>query len=175
MTNYDGVVLAGGRARRMGGSDKTAIQVGGRPMLATATAALARANRVVVVGPGGDVIEDPPGGGPLVALAAGLRRVTAPTVVVLAGDLPFVSVAAVETLVAHAPAVAIDDKGRAQYLLAAYLTEQLRGALPADPAGHSLRSVVDCLDVQHVALDGTPPPWWDCDTPDELDQARMWS
>ncbi|MFE1500369.1 NTP transferase domain-containing protein, partial [Streptomyces albidoflavus] len=32
-TAYDAVVLAGGAARRLGGSDKPAVRVGGRPLL----------------------------------------------------------------------------------------------------------------------------------------------
>ncbi|WP_204250989.1 NTP transferase domain-containing protein, partial [Saezia sanguinis] len=46
----DVIVLAGGRASRMGGVDKPGLVVGGRSMLETALAA-AGAGRTVVVGP----------------------------------------------------------------------------------------------------------------------------
>lgn len=173
-SGYDGLIVAGGRGRRMGVADKTALLVGDRPMLDAARAALARAELTVVVGPGGDMVEEPPGGGPLAAVAAGLARVEAPVVVVLAADLPFVTVDAVEALVERASAVAVDDGDREQYLLAAYRTDALRRALPDDCAGGSLRSVVDALAPARVALGGTPPPWWDCDTPQDLARARMW-
>jgi molybdopterin-guanine dinucleotide biosynthesis protein A len=101
--------------------------------------------------------------------------VTAPIVVVLAADLPFVTSEAVERLVDQASAVAVDDAGRAQYLLAAYRVADLRRAMPPAPSGRSMRSVVDRLGPTLVALTGSPPPWWDCDTPEELEQARMWT
>jgi len=172
---YDGLVIAGGRSHRMGGGDKTALTVGGRSLREVALLALAGASQRFVVGADGDLVEDPPGGGPLAAVAAGLERVSALTVVVLAADLPFVTAEAVGLLVDQASAVAVDDDGRAQYLLAAYRTGDLRAVMPADPAGKSLRSVVDRLGPTMVKLAGTPPPWWDCDTPDDLDQARMWT
>lgn len=172
---FDGLVLAGGRARRLGGSDKTALAVGGRRMLDTAVAALSGAGRVVVVGPGHDVVEDPPGGGPVAAVAAGLARVTAPVVAVLAADLPFVTAEVVARLVASAPAAAVDDDGRLQPLLAAYETAALRKALPSVPAGARLLDVVESLVPQAVRFDLLPPPWWDCDTAEQLEQARGWA
>ncbi|HVV76695.1 MAG TPA: NTP transferase domain-containing protein [Mycobacteriales bacterium] len=171
---FDGLVIAGGSSRRMGGGDKTALTVGGRSMRAIAVDALADAAKVLLVGPDGDLVEDPPGGGPLAALAAGLAQLSAPVVAVIAADLPFVTRGAVATLVDQAPAVAVDDSGRAQYLLAAYRTDDLRAVMPADPSGRSLRSVVDLLAPTMLDLPGTPPPWWDCDTPGALDQAREW-
>src|SRR4051794_41365337 len=76
---YAAVVLAGGRAARMGGQPKPQLDVGGRPMLAAVLAAVADAAPRVVVGPPqpvppGVVVgrEDPPRGGPLAAVRAGL-------------------------------------------------------------------------------------------------------
>lgn len=174
-TGYDGLVLAGGRSRRMGRPDKAELVVGGRSMLAAARNALSHAERSVVVGPGGDVLEEPPGGGPVAAIAAGLTRLSAEVVVVLAADLPFVTVDAVQTLADAAPAVALDDRGVPQYLLAAYLSADLHRALPEQPEGASLRSVVEAMAPRAITLDGTPPPWWDCDTPKQLAQARSWT
>ena len=45
------MVLAGGAARRMGGVDKTALQIGGRTLLDRTLSAVATADPLVVVGP----------------------------------------------------------------------------------------------------------------------------
>ena len=72
---FDAVVLAGGSARRLGGVDKPALQVGGASLLERVLAAVPSAGRVVVVGPPRalppevvQVREQPPGGGPGAAL-----------------------------------------------------------------------------------------------------------
>ncbi|MEE4545309.1 NTP transferase domain-containing protein [Streptomyces sp. V4-01] len=77
--SYDAVVLAGGAARRLGGADKPALPVGGRMLLDRVLAACPGARATVVVGPRRPTSrpvrwtrEDPAGGGPLPALAAGL-------------------------------------------------------------------------------------------------------
>ncbi|MCL6734732.1 DUF6457 domain-containing protein [Streptomyces neyagawaensis] len=95
---YDAVVLAGGAARRLGGADKPGVRVGGRALLDRVLAACAGARTIVVVAdprPTARPVlwarEEPPGGGPLAALDAGLRRTTAPYVVVLSADLPFLA------------------------------------------------------------------------------------
>jgi molybdopterin-guanine dinucleotide biosynthesis protein A len=80
VARYAVIVLAGGAAQRLGGRDKPALPVGGRPMLDRVLAAASGATRRIVVGPAragvpADVIqvrEEPPGGGPVAALAAGL-------------------------------------------------------------------------------------------------------
>ncbi|MFF3419381.1 DUF6457 domain-containing protein [Streptomyces sp. NPDC002698] len=93
---YDAVVLAGGAARRLGGEDKPGVRVGGRTLLDRVLAACADATRTVVVArprptarPVEWAREDPPGGGPLAALDAGLRHTGEPYVLVLSADLPF--------------------------------------------------------------------------------------
>jgi molybdopterin-guanine dinucleotide biosynthesis protein A len=168
--SFDGIVLAGGASRRMG-RHKPALRIGDRTLLDVARAALAGAQRTVVVGPEGDLVEDPPGEGPVAALVAGLALLHAPIVVVLAADLPFVTADAVARLVAAAPAVAVDSDGRDQHLLAAYPTERLRAAL----TGRRMREVTAALSPARLALPGHPPPWWDCDTAADLARARMWS
>ncbi|WP_328742470.1 molybdenum cofactor guanylyltransferase [Streptomyces caniferus] len=109
LTDYDTIVLAGGAARRLGGADKPALSVGGRPLLDRVLAACPDAAITVVVGPHRPTtrtvvraLDDPPGGGPLAALDAGLRHTTAPTVLVLSADLPFLTAATVQTLLAAA-------------------------------------------------------------------------
>ncbi|MFJ7064140.1 DUF6457 domain-containing protein [Streptomyces sp. NPDC101115] len=82
-TAYDAIVLAGGAARRLGGADKPGVRVGGRPLLDRVLAACRDAGRIVVVAepratahPVEWAREEPPGGGPVAALDAGLRRLT---------------------------------------------------------------------------------------------------
>ncbi|MCZ9338082.1 NTP transferase domain-containing protein, partial [Streptomyces sp. TRM76130] len=93
---------AGGAARRLGGADKPGVRVGGRALLDRVLSACAGASATVVVaGPrptARPVVfarEDPPGGGPVAALAAGLAHTTADHVVVLSADLPFLHASAV--------------------------------------------------------------------------------
>ncbi len=79
---YTAVVLAGGKAARLGGRAKPQLEVGGRPILAAVLDAVADAERRIVVGPPQPVPADvllgaraPPGGGPVAALRAGLAEV----------------------------------------------------------------------------------------------------
>src|SRR5204863_90328 len=74
---YDAIVLAGGAATRLGGADKPQLKVAGRSLLDRAVDAVHGAARIVVVGPEQQVDaavtfcrEDPPGGGPVAAIAA---------------------------------------------------------------------------------------------------------
>ncbi|MGH2820743.1 MAG: molybdenum cofactor guanylyltransferase, partial [Actinomycetota bacterium] len=126
--DFDAVILSGGAAGRLGGADKAELEVGGVRLLDRVLGAVPEADRVIVVGPRGSLDravvwarEDPPGGGPVAALAAGVAHVRAGVVVVLAVDLPFVDRSLVATLreaVGDADgALARDDGGRDQPLL----------------------------------------------------------
>jgi molybdopterin-guanine dinucleotide biosynthesis protein A len=180
-------VLTGGASRRMDGVAKPALEVDGRSLLDRVVAALDGAGQVIAVGPRSPasvdvwVREDPSGGGPALALAAGLAAVDAAFVAVVAGDLPFLTPAAMTQLRAGTDsvtvAVAVDDRGREQYLLAVWPTVVLRNALAAAGPlpGLSLRAVYQGVAPRRVELDGTPPPWWDCDTPEQLATARAWA
>lgn len=179
---YDAIVLAGGGAARLGGVDKPQLRVGGRTLLDRAVAAVSDAGRVVVVGPeqpvAGEVTfcrEDPPGGGPVAAIAAGLPHTTADVVVVLAADLPWIA-PAVPALLAALPlsgvALLVDEGGRANYLAAAWQRGALLAALTAlgEPAGASARALAALTEQVHVA---DRSGWGrDCDTWDDLAQAR---
>ncbi|WP_235497659.1 molybdenum cofactor guanylyltransferase [Frankia sp. R43] len=188
---WDALVLAGGAARRMGGDDKAALSVGGARLLDRVLGAVAAARTVVVVGPRRPPVpgtravrwarEDPPGGGPVAAIAAGLRLVTATRVVVLAVDLPFLGAPEVQGLldaVAAGPggpqvALLSDPAQRPQYLAAAWRTVTLRAVLPVDPAGRSVRSLLAGQSVRTVAA--TERVCLDCDDPAALAVARAWA
>ncbi|HYS39519.1 MAG TPA: NTP transferase domain-containing protein, partial [Pseudonocardiaceae bacterium] len=158
---WQAVLLAGGRGSRLGGRHKPAIAVAGRTLLDRALAAVAGADRVVVVGPVEPTErpvrwtrEEPPGGGPVAALAAGLVEIDAAEVAVLATDLAGITVATIDrlraALTARDGAVSCDATGRKQWLIGVWRTEQVRAALPVEPAGASLFSVLGTLDVAEV-------------------------
>ncbi|MET9067459.1 molybdenum cofactor guanylyltransferase [Streptosporangium sandarakinum] len=175
---YDACVLAGGQARRLGGRDKPGMPVGGRPLIETVAAAVPDAERLIVVGPRRPGLphavflrEDPPGGGPVPALRAGLAGVTAPLVALLAADLPFLAAEHVRALLEAADpgAVLVDDDGREQWLAGAWRTAELARAL-ADYEGRSLHGLLAPLAPARIHLGGAP--WFDCDTMDDLLRAR---
>jgi molybdopterin-guanine dinucleotide biosynthesis protein A len=183
---YTAVVLAGGKAARLGGQAKPQLEVGGRTMLRAVLAAVPDADRRVVVGPRQPVPEDvvlvrerPPGGGPVAALRAGLPEVSTDVVVLLAGDLPFLTGALVRELrerLTGDGVLVLDDTGRDQLLLGAWRTEPLRAAVAGVAGPVPLRRVLALLRAARFrpgVEPGTPPPWLDCDTPADLARARQ--
>ncbi|WP_193116735.1 nitrilase-related carbon-nitrogen hydrolase [Brachybacterium tyrofermentans] len=153
------IVLAGGASSRLGGTDKTRVQVAGATTLERVLRSAA-ADQRIVVGPAGDdgaalahshvarfVLEDPPRSGPLAALARGVAEIpgaegtsadsdSGATVLVLGGDMPLLRA---ETLAALASTSASEQKvaalagsdGHVQYLCAAWPLARLRAALGA--------------------------------------------
>jgi molybdopterin-guanine dinucleotide biosynthesis protein A len=184
------MVLAGGRGTRLGGRDKPGLVVAGRTLIGAVVAAGtgAGAGQIVVVGPeraGLDgvsfVCEDPPGAGPVPALRRGLAEAWPPWVAVLAADLPFLGPGHLQALrraaAGHHGAVYADDAGRPQWLAGCWQTEILRRAA-AGYQGTSLGGLLGPLAPVLVRLTpapGDPPPWLDCDTPEDLDRARGWA
>jgi molybdopterin-guanine dinucleotide biosynthesis protein A len=181
------MILAGGAASRLGGQDKPGLVVGGDTLIGSVAAAgtAAGARQIVVVGPvrpglGGAsfVSEEPPGAGPVPALRRGLAEISDPWVAVLAADLPFLRERHLRTLL-HAGqgqhgAVLVDDTGRPQWLAGCWQTDALRRAV-AGYDGNSLRGLLGPLApalVRLTPVPGAPPPWLDCDTPQDLSQAR---
>jgi molybdopterin-guanine dinucleotide biosynthesis protein A len=172
---FDAIVLAGGRGRRLGGVDKPEVMVGGVALLDHALAAVAEASHVVVVGPPhlarpgvALVLEDPPDGGPVAGLAAGLDAL--PTdgpdlVVVLACDVPGAGRVLPDLLAAVAPPDAtttcadgarmIGAEGRPQHLVAVYRRASLRSALGAlrSVRGVAMHRLVDGLRLVDVVGD----------------------
>ncbi|MGV9352448.1 NTP transferase domain-containing protein [Streptomyces misionensis] len=185
---YDAVVLAGGAARRLGGADKPGVRVGGRALLDRVLAACAGARTTVVVAAPRPTVrpvrwarEEPPGAGPVAALAAGLRHTAAEHAVVLSADLPFLRPATVRRLLAALRetgadgALLTDADGRDQPLVAAYRTAALRRELAALAAAHDgltglpLRRLTGALRLTRVP---DPQASFDCDTWDDIVNAR---
>lgn len=173
MTGYDAIVLAGGEGSRLGGVSKAEVLVGGRPLLDHVLEAVPGARQVVVVGPDHlarqgvpTVLEDPPLGGPVAGIDAGLRHLDAAggdadLVLVLACDVPLVA-AAVPRLLAALDAEPtadgahlVDASGHAQIvavLRRSALAAALAG-LAADGGAHgvSMRRLVGGLRMVQVA------------------------
>jgi molybdopterin-guanine dinucleotide biosynthesis protein A len=179
---YDALVLAGGAGSRLGGVAKPQLAIGGRTLLDRVVGAVADAQRVVVVGPeqpvGRPVVfcrEEPPGAGPVAAIAAGVPHASADVVVVLAADLPWIAPAIPLLLAAAPPAGAaflVDAAGRLNYLASAWRRTALVRALAAlgPPAGAAMRSLAGA--VEQVAVPDQGGWGRDCDTWDDLAQAR---
>jgi molybdopterin-guanine dinucleotide biosynthesis protein A len=178
----DAIVLAGGAARRLDGADKPAQVVAGRTLVEHVVAAVPEAGVVVVVGPRRErpegvrwAREEPPGAGPVAAIAAGLRLTTAGALLVLAGDLPWIHGAIAPLLAeldAHECAVLVDASGRRNPLASAWRRSALERSLArvGDPAGVPARALLEGVDVGAVADSGG---WGeDCDTWDDLSRAR---
>ncbi|MBF6211099.1 NTP transferase domain-containing protein [Nocardia puris] len=186
MTVGDAIVLAGGRASRMGGVDKPALVIGGRSMLEAALSAAAGCARIVVVGPHrpelapeiGQVRETPAGAGPVAAVDAGLRELAdsdAPHVLVLAADMPFLSRDTVDELFGHAAesgadaVFAADGSGRPQYLIGVWRRDALKSALAEldSPINQPMKVLVPPHTATITLADID-----DCDTEDDVREAR---
>lgn len=145
---HDAVVLAGGRGRRLDHARKPEVRVAGRALLDRVLDATGGAARVVVVGPPElarpgvrTVLEDPPDGGPVAGIDAGVRAledepgVRPDRVLVLACDVPLAAevvprlLAAARGTPSADVAWAVDAEGRGQPLLALYRRDALVAAL----------------------------------------------
>ncbi len=158
------VVLTGGTGSRLGGVDKSSIEIGGITLLEKAITATVSAEEVVVVGeqvltsrPVTWTREDPADGGPAAGLLAGIDVFLVPPelVCVLAVDMPRVTPSTVARLVdalteddqADA-AVVVDEHGRQQTLAGVYRYSALMSARPANREhehGLSIRNLVSAL------------------------------
>lgn len=186
------ILLAGGRASRLGGIDKNALEVDGRTLLehAVAAAASVGCTPIVVAGPerpGTDgvvwVREDPPFGGPVAGIAAALGALDpadGPWTVVLSCDLPGAAAAltrVVRDLVLlgdDVDAVCLGDaSSRPQWLVGAYRTAALRRAIAALPRGGRDAAVRDFVaELAVVVLAAPDAETADVDTWEDLEQAR---
>lgn len=174
----------------MGGIDKTALQLTGQSVLSRTVRAAREAcdGAVVVVGGAPDALpgvirtsEQPPGGGPVAALAAGLSHIDAEWTFLLAGDLvdgarviAALTDAAADALAGQTPPEAVvlaDPDARPQWLCARVRTAALRRAVAAiPPRGARLSTVYEKLRCAFVA--DTTGASRDIDTWQDLSRAR---
>ncbi|MEO1291632.1 MAG: molybdenum cofactor guanylyltransferase MobA [Pseudomonadota bacterium] len=189
------VILAGGLARRMGGGDKTLLNVGGRPLLAHVIERLSPQVDRIMLNANGDparfgafglsVEPDPLEGflGPLAGVLAGLRwaeRIGARHVVSVAGDTPFFPTTLVNGLIAAAertgtPLACAETDGRDHPTFGLWpvaLADDLETALRDE----GLRKVVLWTEKHGCArasFDAGPPdPFFNVNTPDDMAEAE---
>lgn len=175
---FCGIVLAGGTAARMDGTDKAGVELHGRTLLELAVDAFLDADEVVVVAPASVptarpvtfVCEDPPRGGPVAGLLTGvdalLRR---PRLVgILAVDMPRVTPATMRRLRDGAAgrdgAFLVDADGRRQ-LAGVVDAARLSGVRPGPGAQHGmalhrLLAPLDLADVPTVGDEAVDIDTW---------------
>lgn len=187
--DFDALVLAGGSASRLGGVSKPDLELGGRRLVDGVLVAVSDAREIVVVGdvevPDGvhRTLEDPPRGGPVAGVAAGLETLTptgpvAPWTVVVACDLADPLPALGRLLAAwsyaqrteevsteeHDGWCLVDSADEPQWLVGIHRTTSLRRALHAleTPRDQSMRSLL--ADSTLVTVEASDEDLADIDT-----------
>ena len=174
------IVLAGGRATRLDGTDKPLLDVGGRSLLdrAADAAATVGAAALTIVGPESAlsgveiptrwVREEPPFGGPAAAIVAALAATSA------AGEAARLLAADLDLFPADTDGVCLADaSGRPQWLTGVYRTRALREAASALPERGRDAAVRALLDDLAVAVLRAPAHVTDdVDTWEDLQRAR---
>lgn len=196
MIQPHGLILAGGRATRMGGGDKGRLVVGGTPLVARVIARLGPQVDALALSANGDLSRwddlalpvlpdaDPDRPGPLAGVLAGLDWAVAtgcPHIVTAAADTPFLPSDLVPRLIAAAgpsglALAATRDGGRVRAqptfgLWPTALREDLRAAL-----GQGTRKILDWTDRHGAALAVFPTapidPFFNVNTPEDLARAE---
>lgn len=104
------LILAGGKATRLGGVDKRELVIGGRTIFERQIEALGPCVAEILVSSprqvaGYRTVVDPvPGQGPLAGIAAGLAAATTPWLFVIAGDMPYLHRALIELVLSRGDA-----------------------------------------------------------------------
>jgi molybdenum cofactor guanylyltransferase len=156
-----GLLLTGGASRRLGSDKATLLRDGERLVDRSLRVLTAACEPVLEIGPGYGsaeaLAEDPPGAGPLAAVAAGgaaLRvRGHRGGAVVLAVDLPFVEEPFVAWLASNPlPGTVVPRvEGVAQSLCARYADDALDAAAELYAAGaRSMRALLAGVDVTYI-------------------------
>jgi len=192
-------ILAGGQSRRMGGGDKTLIEIGGKPMLAHIIDRLAPQAGRIILNANGDpsrfadfgfpVVADPVGdhAGPLAGILAGLTyaRDHAPGVrhvVSVAGDTPFFPRTLVSRFLnavpADRPVIALASSHDRLHpvfgLWPVALADDLHDWLSSGQSGKVL-AFVDRHDSVEVAFEDDETgmdPFFNANRPEDLETAR---
>lgn len=194
------IVLSGGRSRRFGGVHKPGVILDGRSVIsriiATVRSAVPEAGIWLAGSAEGlsqleqanvhTVREEPIFSGPLAGIDAGVRAVGkqksqgsggqgARVTLILAGDMPLVSPDHLRSLVATCedtgrPAAGLDDRGKMQFLCAAWPTELLRSRLDdiGDTRDKAVKLLFRGVEVAPVEVDAEMIV--DFDTPEEFEQ-----
>jgi molybdopterin-guanine dinucleotide biosynthesis protein A len=183
-----GVLLAGGRATRMGGRDKAFAAVGGEPIIARSLRIFASLFGQIVIatndpdrfgGFGVEIVTDRfVGGGPLAGLHAAMGVAKHPHVFVAACDMPGLDARVIRFLldrVDGADAVVPEWDGDIEPLHAVYAVRTRPIAEECLREGRAaMRDFLPRLDVHYVSeqelasIAGTPSSFLNVNTPEEL-------
>jgi molybdopterin-guanine dinucleotide biosynthesis protein A len=191
VATWSAAILAGGEGRRLGGQVKPLLDVGGRTILERQRAVLAQfavTPRLIARDPapyaglGLEVVPDLVDGGALGGLCTALETAPTRTVLVLAGDLPFVSVEFVQALLdalgSHAAAI---PRTAAGWHPLAALYDRAVGRAARTALDRGRRRVIDVataldvavLDAEAMApLDPDGALLWNVNTPADYAWAR---
>lgn len=192
--DWSAALLIGGQGRRLGGADKSSLVVGGRTILARQldTLACCALPVVLVTRPGDGSRPDLPtlvdhwtGCGPLAGIHTALAHARTSHVLVLAGDLPFLT----PSFLGHMMSVASPDacvvphvRGRLHPLCAAYPASAVQSVGRRLAAGSfAVRDLFE--DLPHRLLEEAEVEAFDPDgmllfnvnTPDDLQLARRYA
>jgi molybdenum cofactor guanylyltransferase len=180
-----GVVLAGGLGRRIGGS-KAVVKLGGKPLIAYPLEALTIAlDDVAVIAKPDTELPSMPGISvwlepqaprhPLIGITHALGYASGRSVLVCAGDLPFVTPELIDRLahasLARAPAIVAAREGAIQPLLGRYeprAGEMLRAAAVA--ADQPVVAAVSAIGARRLEVED-PEELFNINAPDDLLQA----
>lgn len=184
-----GLLLAGGRATRMGGRDKGLIDLAGRPLAAHVLAALApQVDRLLINANrhedeynalGAPVVRDPLEGflGPLAGVLAGLEAASTPLLATLPCDSPFIPADMVDRMwsaldrAGAGIAVAHDGERRQPVfmLLRTDLAPDLRAWL--EQGGRKIDAWYEGHTIADADFSDVPETFININTPDERDAA----
>jgi molybdopterin-guanine dinucleotide biosynthesis protein A len=197
-----GLLLAGGRARRMGGGDKCLLTLHERPLLAHVIDRLGPQVSALVINANGDparfsefglpVVRDPVEGfaGPLAGVLAGMlwaraNRPDAEWVVTAATDTPFFPADLVARLLAATaekyPAIALSASGGRQHPVFGLWPTALAGDLD-DALRRGTRKVLDwtakhptfSVEFETISVAGeTVDPFFNANRPEDLAKAEV--
>ena len=144
------LILAGGRATRLGGVDKRSLRIDGASIFERQCAVLSPlCAEILVSTPGAapgfrTVVDAAPGGGPLAGIAGGMAHAATPWLLVVAGDMPHLSAAVIGLLLGAAgpgvDAVGLRIGPLPEPLLCLYRVAEVRPRVAARLAARQLRA-----------------------------------
>ncbi len=161
--NVSAMILTGGSSSRFGSNKSQAI-LGSRSLIENLLTGLPTEIEIVIVGPkvqdaSRSVLyarEEPPGGGPVAAIHAGLKLIESEFVAIIATDMPFAHQIWGDLIanlpVIHDATIPLDSAGVRQTLCALYRADSLRQAFVeiGEVHGQSMRNLTRLLSVREL-------------------------
>ncbi len=174
-----GVVLAGGAAKRLGGS-KASVELAGRPLISYPLDALAQAGlEAVVVAKAGSplpplshtVITEPDEPRhPLAGITSAMTHAGARPVLTLACDTPFLTPMLLRVLASATTTTAVRSEGRLHPLIALYAPDALTPLEGALAEQKSLTAALEALEPE--IIEAPTHETFNVNTPEDLAEAE---